>query len=144
MRWQNGEEHEVPVYLSFFGKSIHHSLGIGRCRPILRSEFLIPLGTVFWGSPIVTVPRRRAFSLPSLNMTRSPPPSDTEPEALEYEYESDGEERLGHIARQLLHETEGNYRCKWGSQISTNFAQLALSCASCPLSLHTVIYDLIP
>ena len=61
-------------------------------------------------------------------MTRSPPPSDSEPDIQEYQYESDGEEQLGNSARQLFQEARGNYRRKLVSQtrrILLNLTQVA-------------------
>ena len=47
-------------------------------------------------------------------MARDPPPSDSESDgftdAEEYQYESEGEERLAVSARDLMRETDGNYR----------------------------------
>ena len=51
-------------------------------------------------------------------MVQGPPSSDSEDiddgalEALEYQYESEGEEALARSARSLLREADGSYRCK--------------------------------
>ena len=111
MRWQNGEGTRSPRLFVFLCGSIDHSQAMPAHSSIGVFNTNL-LGIVVWGSPIVAVPIRRALSLPSPNMSQSPPPSDSEPDVLDYEYGSDGEERLGNVARQLLHETEGNYRCK--------------------------------
>lgn len=43
-------------------------------------------------------------------MAQGPPPSDSEYDLEEYQYESEGEERLGEGARRLFNESGGNYR----------------------------------
>jgi len=61
-------------------------------------------------------------------MAQDPPPSDSESEgfedAEEYQYESEGEERLALSARNLMCEADGNYRRKCLANPETHLPNL--------------------
>lgn len=59
------------------------------------------------------VPPDSCWSIHPLLMARNPPLPDPDgSEQTPYQYESEGEEKLGESARALVRETGGNYRCE--------------------------------
>ena len=77
-------------------------------------------------------------------MAQDLPPSDSDSDgfedAEEYQYESEGEERLATSARNLMNEAEGNYRCECFLNPETHLQNLkkASSRTSCGPSIHKV------
>lgn len=75
-------------------------------------------------------------------MVQGPPSSDSEDldDVREYQYESEGEERLGTSARTLLRESRGDYRCKLVPRSHVSNVSLLSSGTGCIAGIYEVTF----